>query len=234
MEGLLQSDIRFRQALCFLLLYFSVFFFFKEGLNLDSKDYKSLIKAIFFLFGIIVDTGIWGKFPLAKRCWANCRWWQSRTQRAISPSLAWSPANLTSHSQKRLPKLSFLPGCFQEVLVCEGPELSICFLHYHIGNGGNAQISDKIQNKQAHIKTNKLSIFLKDSRTSVGEVIFHSLLMRRTECLFKSVVSFDGNYNRMWPQLILGDRGPGLSLSFPWFVGMENGALVPWTWVLML
>lgn len=67
-EGLLQSDIHFQQALCFLFLYFSVFFFyFVQGiLELDSKDYKNLIKDIFFLFGIIVDTGVWGKISTCK------------------------------------------------------------------------------------------------------------------------------------------------------------------------
>lgn len=66
-EGLLQSDIHFQQALCFLFLYFSVFFYFVQGiLELDSKDYKNLIKDIFFLFGIIVDTGVWGKISTCK------------------------------------------------------------------------------------------------------------------------------------------------------------------------
>lgn len=49
----------------------------------------------------------------------------------------------------------------------------------------------------------------------------------RTEHLSKSDVSFGGNHTRIRPQLILGDDGAGLGLSFSQSVGMEIGALFP-------
>lgn len=159
-------------------------------------------------------------------------------QRVISPSLVWSPANLTTLRQKSFPKLSFLSGWFQEVLVCGRQELGVCFLYSHIGSGGNGLFSNLRQNSEQtdthNDKQTNCSIFLKDSRTFCRRGVFPQPSYERTECLFKSVVSFDGNYNRVWPWLILGDSGPGLSLSFPWIVGIESGALVPQTWDLIL
>lgn len=84
--------------------------------------------------------------------------------------------------------------------------------------------SDFRQNAAAKEKT--YNSFLKDSRTSIEEITFHSLFMR-TEHLSKSDVSFGGNHTRIRPQLILGDDGAGLGLSFSQSVGMEIGALVP-------
>lgn len=116
-------------------------------------------------------------------------------QRVISPSLVWSPANLTSLRQKSFPKLSFLSGWFQEVLVCGRQELGVSFLYSHIGSGGNGLFSnpDKIQNKQTHITTNKQTVVSswKILGLSVGKMIFHSLLMRELNV-----------YSRVWSPLM--------------------------------